>query len=193
MKTLSQAQRMALMILAVAFSCSLCACGHTNSSSNSSSVNSSSSAASGSNNQNAAASQASSSANSNAAPGARPPDAAKPSAELVGTYELQEVHKEGVVGVMTEYKTRFTFNRDSTYSRVSTKAGKAYHTDTGDYKIVPPDKLLLSVKLSDRNIQQPPAERTHKFVLSPDGDELTLTSTKGQTAVFKRTAKPATK
>jgi len=95
--------------------------------------------------------------------------------------------------MMAEYKTRITFNRDSTYSRVSTRAGRAYHTDTGDFKVVPPDKLVLSVKLSDHNIQMPPKERTHTFVLSGDGDQLSLTSTKGQTAVFKRTAKPSAK
>jgi hypothetical protein len=194
-----------LVFLAAALAACLCSCGRTDSSSNNAASKgaasgnnaASSSAASNSipasKNQNVSSATSFSAANANS-PGA-PKSSSSPQAtpELVGTYEIQEVHKQGVVSVMTELKTSFTFNQDSTYFRVSTIGGKPYHRDSGDFKIVPPDKLVLSIKLSGRNIQQPPKEETHKFVLSQGGDDLRLTSSKGPTAVFKRTAKPTAK
>src|SRR5262249_24113590 len=168
-------QRSVVVIFAAVLAACLCGCGRSELSSNAAASNSSGSgrAAStnspASNNQNNSGPLTSSMANANASTA---PKSSSATPELVGTYQLQEVHKEGVVGVMSEYKTSITFNRDSTYSRVSTRAGKSYHTDTGDFKIVPPKKLILSLKLSDRNIQHPPKERTNNSDHHQDSDRI---------------------
>ena len=123
---------------------------------------------------------------------------AKPSApaQLLGTYESREVQEQGVVTVMSQLKTLFLFSADGTYSRESQVKGKAYHADSGTYRIEPPDKLHLSIQVTglktSRKVQNPPLSKTHKFSLSPDGDELRLTSEKGSVGIFRRIGKPPT-
>jgi len=114
--------------------------------------------------------------------------------ELIGTYESREVQKEGVVTVLDGLQTRFVFSADGRYSRVSTVKGKTYHSDAGQFRIEAPDKLVLSIQITgekaNQKVQTPPMEKVHKFNLSPDGDELKLTSDKGSVGVFRRVAKP---
>jgi hypothetical protein len=117
-------------------------------------------------------------------------------AQLVGTYESREVHSEGVVTLITQLKTLWMFSADGTYSRVSEVKGKPYHADSGTFRIEPPDKLVLTIQVTgpktNRHIQNPPLSKTHKFSLSPNGDELRLTSEKGSVGIFERVSKPKT-
>ena len=120
----------------------------------------------------------------------------KPSgpAELAGVYESREVQDQGGVTLITQLKTVWRFSTDGTYSRVSEVKGKPYHADSGTFRIQPPDKLLLTIQVTglktQRKIQNPPLSKTHTFSLSPDGDELRLTSEKGSVGIFRRVAKP---
>lgn len=127
-----------------------------------------------------------------AAPTAQQPGASgnsgSPAPQLVGTYEVAEVHSGGVINIMTQAKTSISFFRDGTYSRLSEAPRGPKHTDTGDFR-VEGDKLVLLVKLSEGKIFNPPHETTHTFELSPDGEELRLTSSKGNVAVFHRSTK----
>jgi len=115
-------------------------------------------------------------------------------AELIGTYESREVEDKGVVTLITQLKTYWRFLTDGTYTRVSEVKGKPYHADSGTFRIEPPDKLVLTIEVTGlktkRKIQTPPLSKTHKFSLSPDGDELRLTSDKGSVGIFRRVAKP---
>ena len=116
------------------------------------------------------------------------PPASEP-AKLIGTYEAREVENNGVVTLISHIKTVFTFTADGNYSRVSQVKGKIYHSDGGQFRIEGPDKLVLTIQISGKNIQSPPVIKTHKFSLSPDGDELKMTSEKS-TATYQRTSKP---
>ena len=115
-------------------------------------------------------------------------------ARLLGTYESREVHNEGVVTLISELKTRWRFSEDGTYQRQSEVKGRPYHADAGKFRVEPPDKLILSIEISGlksgRKMQNPPLIKTHQFSLSPDGNELRLTSPKGSIGIFERTAKP---
>lgn len=117
-------------------------------------------------------------------------------AQLIGTYESREVHDQGVVTLITQLKTSWIFSTDGTYQRLSQVKGAAYHADSGTFRIEPPDKLVLTIQVTGmkakRKIQTPPIIKTHKFSLSPNGDELRLTSAKGSIGVFERIAKPTT-
>lgn len=121
---------------------------------------------------------------------------AKPSepAQLIGTYESREVHAEGVVTVISQLKTFWMFSADGTYVRESQVKGKAYHADSGTFRVEAPDKLVLTIQVTGlkakRNVQNPPLAKTHIFSLSPDGEELRLTSAKGSVGIFQRVAKP---
>lgn len=126
------------------------------------------------------------SANSNQS--APTPPAGEP-AKLIGTYEAREIENNGVVTLISQIKTIFIFTADGSYSRVSRVKGKIYHSDGGQFRIEPPDKLVLTIQISEKNIKSPPVIKTHKFSLSPDGDELKMTSEKG-TATYQRTSKP---
>jgi len=118
-------------------------------------------------------------------------------AELIGEYEMREIQDRGVVTMVSAIKTKLFFMADGSYERVSKKDGRTYHSDSGRFRIESPDKLVLSIQLSgqqaNRTIQNPPLQKTHKFKLSPDGDELKLTSDKGSVAVYHRLSKPKTK
>lgn len=117
-------------------------------------------------------------------------------AQLLGTYESREVQSEGVVTVMSQLKTLWMFSADGTYFRESQVKGKAYHADSGKFRIESPDKLHLSIEVTGlktaRKVQTPPLSKTHVFSLSPDGEELRLTSDKGSVGIFRRVAKAKT-
>ncbi len=123
---------------------------------------------------------------------------AKPSAppQLLGTYESREVESEGVVTMISQLKIMFVFSADGSYARESQVNGKAYHADSGSFRIQPPDKLILSIQVTglktQRKMQSPPLTKTHVFTLSSDGNELKMTSDKGKTAIFRRVSKPKT-
>lgn len=144
-------------------------------------------------NSNQAASNADANTNSSRAGDSTAAKHAEP-ARLLGTYESREVHNEGVVTLMSQLKTFWKFAEDGTYQRQSEVKGRPYHADAGKYRIEPPDKLILSIEISGlksgRKMQNPPLIKTHTFSLSPDGNELRLTSSKGSVGIFERVAKP---
>ena len=104
------------------------------------------------------------------------------------------MHDKGVVTLMSKLKTTILFQANGAYARVSQAMGKTYHADSGMFRIDPPDNLVLTIQVTgqkiDRKIVNPPKLRTHKFTLSPDGEELRMTSEKGATAIFRRVARP---
>jgi hypothetical protein len=110
--------------------------------------------------------------------------------QLIGTYEAREVDDKGVVTLISQIKTVISFSAAGTYSRASQALGKIYHSDSGQFRIEPPNKLVLTIQTSKKTILKPPIEKIHTFSLSSDGDELRLTSDKGTTAVFHRVSKP---
>ena len=105
---------------------------------------------------------------------------------LVGIYEINEVKKEGVVTMMSELKSSFTFKPDGTYRRESKKEGKIYHFDTGKFHIEAPDKLVLTIEASKKGKHNPPLVRSHVFSLSSDGSELKMKSDDGKVATYRR-------
>ena len=128
--------------------------------------------------------------------GSTPSDSAnaKPTSQLIGSYESREVHSQGVVTVISKLKTIWRFYADGTYARISTVNGKTYHSDSGRFRTEPPDQLHLTILVTgmraNQKIQNPPLQKMHKYNLSPDGDELRLTSDKGSVGIFQRLAKP---
>ena len=110
--------------------------------------------------------------------------------QLIGTYMAREVDDKGVVTLISKIKTVISFSAAGTYSRASQALGKIYHSDSGQFRIEPPNKLVLTIQTSKKTILKPPIEKIHTFSLSSDGDELRLTSDKGTTAVFHRVSKP---
>jgi type IV secretory pathway VirB10-like protein len=133
--------------------------------------------------------------NSNAAkPAITPPKPSDSPAQLIGEYEVREIQDKGVVTLVSSIQTKIVFLADGSYSRVSKKDGRVYHSDSGQFRLEPPDRLVLSIQLSGQKtgqtIQNPPIEKAHRFKLSPDGDELRLTNDKGSVAVYSRVSKP---
>jgi len=124
--------------------------------------------------------------NANTANGNTPPDATP---RLEGTFVVSEVQKEGVINIVTMAKTYITFFRDGSYMRISQRKGKTVHTDTGVYR-TDGDKLVLMIQLGDGTIYNPPREVAHTYSLSSDGQELKLTSSKGNLAIFKKSSSP---
>jgi hypothetical protein len=132
-------------------------------------------------------------ANSPVTSGAQPtptPSAPEPP-KLLGTYEAREVENKGVVTIISKIKTLFVFRADGTYSRVSQVNGKTYHSDSGQFRIEAPDKLVITIQVDNNNMKTPAVVKTQRFRLSPDGNELKLISVKKEsTATFQRTSKP---
>jgi len=131
--------------------------------------------------------------NSNSSSGSATEQTTKPSepAQLIGTYQAREIQeKGGVITLMSKIKTLISFSADGTFARASRAEGKTYHTDSGLFRIEPPDKLVLTIQVSKKEIQKPPVVKTHTYSLSPDGDQLKLTNDKGSTAIFQRVGKP---
>jgi hypothetical protein len=105
---------------------------------------------------------------------------------LQGTYAIAEVHHEGIVDMIkAETTTEIIFKPPSSFSRLSKKDGKVYHSDSGQYNIEG-DTLILQIVVSNKQIQQPAVVKRHKLSISPDGNEFKLTSDKNNTAVFRR-------
>jgi hypothetical protein len=106
--------------------------------------------------------------------------------KLVGIYEMVQVQKEGVVSMISQLKTRFTFNPEGTYRRESRVKGQIYHDDTGQFRVENGDQLVLVIQMSRKSILNPQIEKRQKISLSPDGEEMKLTSKDGATAVFHK-------
>ena len=93
--------------------------------------------------------------------------------------------------MISKIKTLFVFRADGTYSRVSQVKGKTYHSDSGQFRIEPPDKLVITIQIDNNNMKTPAVVKTQRFTLSPDGNELKLISVqKESTATYQRTSKP---
>lgn len=106
---------------------------------------------------------------------------------LLGTYEISEVHKDGVVTMISEYKSTFTFKPNGTYVRKSRKSKNPYHIDTGRFRIDGNDKLVLRIEFVQGEGQlKEPRFASHKIRVTPDGEELRMTSDDGKMAVFRR-------
>jgi hypothetical protein len=137
-----------------------------------------------------------STANANSSPGQNPNDntPAKPAeptlppqALLQGTYAISEVQHDGMVEMISSANTtEITFKPPSAFYRTSKKEGKSDFKDNGQYKIEGKDKLILTILMSNDKMQLKPVSKQHTFSISPTGDELKLTSSKGNTAVFLR-------
>lgn len=127
------------------------------------------------------------------APGRKDNSAAEPkaSAQLLGTYAAREIRDtQGITTMVSERRSLISFLPDGSYSRVAQrKDGTTDHSDSGRFRIDPPDKLVLTIEVSDKRIQSPPLRRMHKFSLSEDGDELKMTNEKGAVAVYRRVSK----
>ncbi len=139
------------------------------------------------------ASSASAQANSNAS-GAKPADNAASNepadpAKLLGTYQMIQVQKGGVVNMLSQAKSEITFIPDGTYSRLSKVSGKVIHDDHGQYRIEDGQYLVLTIQISKKNIHNPPLEKRHKISLSSDGEELKMISENGDIAVFHKIRK----
>src|SRR5262245_60032002 len=113
-----------------------------------------------------------------------------PPAQPLGTYEAREIRDKGIVTLVSKVRTLISFFADGSYTRVSQAGGKTYHSDSGQFHVEAPDKIVLSIQMSSERsrptIQNPPLQRVHTFSLSSDGEELKLTSPNGSTAVFHK-------
>ncbi|HXG92969.1 MAG TPA: hypothetical protein VNN73_11475 [Blastocatellia bacterium] len=108
-------------------------------------------------------------------------------ATLIGSFEISEVHQEGVVAMVGERTSRFTFRRDGNYTRISKKGNEIYHSDGGKYRVEGNDRLVLTIQVTkEKGVLKTPIEKTHKFTLSPDGQELRLITDDGKVAVYRR-------
>ena len=107
-------------------------------------------------------------------------------AKLLGTYEMNQIQKEGVSTMITQAKIAFIFNADGRYNRVATAKGKTVNTQSGQFSIVG-DKLTFKIQLMGKQINTKPIEKIYTIALSPDGRELKMTSKTGETATFYRT------
>jgi hypothetical protein len=106
--------------------------------------------------------------------------------KMIGTYEMTQVQKEGVVSMISERKVEIRFSPDGTYSRFSKVKDKSVHDDHGQYRIENGDQLVLTIQVSKKVIHNPPIEKRHKISLSLDGDELKMISENGDLALFRK-------
>ena len=107
-------------------------------------------------------------------------------AKLLGTYEMNQIQKEGVSTMITQAKIAFIFNADGRYNRVATAKGNTVNTQSGQFSIVG-DKLTFKIQLMGKQINTKPIEKNYTIALSSDGRELKMTSKTGETATFFRT------
>jgi hypothetical protein len=129
-----------------------------------------------------------------AAAEAKQPEPLRPPAQPEGVYAITEVEHDGVVDMVNEANTAsITFFPSGNYTRTSKRNGRVDHTDSGTFRIEPPDSLTLSITMSGSKIQVPPVEKHHAFSLSGDGSELRLISDDGKVAVFRRLGAAAKK
>lgn len=124
------------------------------------------------------------------------PDTAKPATvgtdeqsrlgRLQGTYTISEVQHDGIVEMIPAgNSTEITFVQPGSFSRQSKVNGTINHSDSGQYRIEGND-LILKIVMSKNQIQVKPVEKRFAFVLSTDGEELKLTTSKNRTAVFRK-------
>lgn len=114
---------------------------------------------------------------------------AKPlSQRIAGAYILGEVHKGGVVTMISpELKTILALTSDGGYTRIASKEGRMYRRDSGTYRVEEPDKIELTIQNStEKGIHNPPTKRPLSFTLSEDGNELRLKNEDGSIGVFRR-------
>ncbi|HEY6331642.1 MAG TPA: hypothetical protein VI756_20115 [Blastocatellia bacterium] len=106
---------------------------------------------------------------------------------LSGTYIISEVDDNGnVTMIKPEDQILIIFDPPHSFSRTTKAQGKVVHTDAGDYRFEGADQLILSTTISDKEPLISPTDKTHKFDLSDDGDELKLWGTGDKVAVFRR-------
>jgi hypothetical protein len=133
-----------------------------------------------------ASAQANSNASSdNSATSNEPADPAK----MLGTYQMVQVQKAGVVNMLSQARSEITFIPDGTYSRLSKVKDKVIHDDHGQYRIEGGQYLVLTIQISKKTIHNPPLEKRHKISLSSDGEELKMISENGDIAVFHKIRK----
>lgn len=184
--------RLSILLIVLAFVMAGCKTGEPSSNKPAQPSPSNASNANDSENSNKASQSADANRNAGAAKGSGAASTTKsdPSAQLVGTYEAREIHDSGIVTLVSKVRTVISFSANGTYTRVSQHGGQTYHSDSGQFRIDAPDKLVLTIQMSAEKskpkIQNPPLQKTHTFSLSADGEELKLTSTNGSTAVFRR-------
>jgi len=131
------------------------------------------------------------------APAASP--ASRPPVLLSGIYVISEVHKDGVVTMISpDNSTEISFKPDAgvsntsgTFDRKSRKGGKVDHSDSGQYIIEGSGQIALNILISRKKVVASPVHKRFKYRLSEDGEELRLEAEEGNTAVFRRRAKPA--
>lgn len=109
-------------------------------------------------------------------------------AKMIGRFKMTQVHKDGVVSMISERNVEISFSPDGSYSRTSKAKDKdkAVHDDHGQYRIENGNQLVLSIQVSKKTIHNPPIEKRHKIGLSKDGEELRMITEKGDVAVFRR-------
>jgi hypothetical protein len=146
-------------------------------------------------NQNSATAQSSATANQNSTSPKNteaevPTSTTPPQLLLQGTYVINEVQRGTIFEMVSkENTTEITFKPPSAFKRVSKKNGEVDYTDSGQYSFIGNDKLVLKIMVSQNKVVAKPVEKQHKFTISPTGDELKLTSTKDNTAIFRRVSK----
>ncbi|MGA9771431.1 MAG: hypothetical protein WBV94_20530 [Blastocatellia bacterium] len=121
----------------------------------------------------------------NSAASGEPADPAK----LLGTYQMVQVQKAGVVNMLSQARSEITFLPEGTYSRLSKVNDKVIHDDQGQFRIEGGEYLVLTIQVSKKNIHNPPLEKRHKISLSRDGEELKMISENGDIAVFHKIRK----
>jgi hypothetical protein len=116
-----------------------------------------------------------------------PAVAAKPPVQqLVGMYLISEVDENGKAAMVNPKNGITLFFQAGGFTRITKENGKVAHTDGGTYRIEGTDQLVLVSNVSDKQPLLTPSEKTHKFELSSDGDELKLWGTGGRVAIFRR-------
>src|SRR5436309_1791240 len=85
-------------------------------------------------------------------------------AKLLGTYEMNQIQKEGVSTMITQAKIAFIFNADGRYNRVATAKGKTVNTQSGQFSIVG-DKLTFKIQLMGKQINTTPIEKNYTIAL----------------------------
>ena len=139
------------------------------------------------NNQNASGAVPATSPAVAMSPGIAASDSPRPT--LSGVYTISEVDDNGKASMVSQDNQITIVFEGHSFTRVVKEGGKVAHTDGGDYRLEGTDQLVLSTTVSDKQPLLTPAEKTHKFELSPDGEELKLWGTAGKVAVFRREAR----
>ena len=135
-----------------------------------------------------------------AGPGAGPSPSimsSEPPAILSGTYTVSEVQDGGIVTMISPENStsiKFTPSEESSqmmglFSRRSKSSGKTDHIDSGQFLAEGTDQLTLNIMTSKGQVVKEPVKKKYKYTLSPDSEELRLTTEDGKVAIFRRTKK----